>query len=116
MRRSSSARLVSRHPRRSAVTDTSSKDPKKTGVPAADAAPLENLVADVLNAELGPEGQPKPAPAQKPEPEQAPIMLDMEEEPFVLDIDEAAPTKPEPEGPQGSVGGAPAAAKEGKPP
>lgn len=39
---------------------------------------------------------PKNPPA--PEEEPAPILLDMDEEPFVVDVGEAAPTAPEPEG------------------
>jgi len=69
------------------VTESSSKDPKKRGLPPSGEAhsPLEDLV-------------PGPAPGAPPQDEeQAPIVLDMEEEPLVLDVAEAAPTRPEPE-------------------
>ena len=81
------------------MTDSSSKDPKKRGVPGSDDAdsPLKDLISDVLTSPLGPEAKSKPAPEA---PEQAPIILDMEEEPFVLDVgQEPAPTRPEPEPP-----------------
>jgi hypothetical protein len=67
------------------VTDSSSKGPKKPAVPKAgqDHSPLEDLLRGV------------PEPEPQPE-EQAPIILDMEEEPLVLDVAEAAPTVPEP--------------------
>ena len=74
-------------PRRGAVTESSSKDPKKRGLPPSGEArsPLEDLVPG--------------APGAQPEDEeQAAIVLDMEDEPLVLDVAEAAaPTRPEPE-------------------
>jgi hypothetical protein len=100
------------------VTD-SSKDPKK---PAAqrggDHSPLEDLVSDVLAAELGPEAKPRPAakPRAKPETEEAPIVLDMEEEPFTLDHAEPAPTTPEVPRPQAPAAPGPAPKPPAPPP
>ena len=73
------------------MTESSSKDPKKRGIPGSGEghSPLEDLV-------------PGPPSAAQPDggDEQAPIVLDMEEEPFVLDAGDApAPTRPEPEPP-----------------
>jgi hypothetical protein len=108
------------------VTDSFPKNPKKPGLPTGgDDSPLEDLVGDVLDSALGPEPskakpepkptpkpepkptpKPEPKPAPKPEPkpaprleaedDQAPIILDMEEEPFALDHTGPAPTDPEP--------------------
>src|SRR5439155_23302480 len=59
---------VFRQPRRSAVTDSSPKNPKKPGVPGGsdDHSPLEDLVEDALGSQLGPEAKPKPTPGPKP--------------------------------------------------
>jgi hypothetical protein len=80
------------------VSDSSPKNPKKPGVPAREGehSPLEDLV----------EGA-KPRP--DPEDEPAPIILDMEEAPFILDHTEPAPTEPEaaPPGPLLADPGAP---------
>jgi IPT/TIG domain-containing protein len=88
------------------VTESSSKDPKKSGGPGSDEAdsPLKDLISDVLASELGPEAKAEPAPEER---EQAPIVLDMEEEPFVLEVGEAAPTRPEPEPPPAAKAPAP---------
>lgn len=68
------------------MTESSSKDPKKRGVPGSgEHSPLEDLVS---------------ASAPREDEEEAPIVLDMEEQPFVLEVGEApAPTRPEPEPP-----------------
>jgi IPT/TIG domain-containing protein len=71
------------------VTESSSKDPKKRGVPGGGEAhsPLEDLV-------------PGASPAAPPDEEEAPIILDMEEEPLALEVgQEPAPTRPEPDPP-----------------
>lgn len=61
------------------MTD-SSQNPKKPGQKGGEHSPLEDLVP----------------PGPEPDEEQPPLVLDMEDEPFVLEIGEAAPTVPDP--------------------
>jgi hypothetical protein len=77
MRRDLSSRLSISVTLGGARLADSSKDPKKKG---GDHSPLEDLLH----------------PGPGPDDQESPIILDMEEQPFELDMGEAAPTVPEP--------------------
>jgi hypothetical protein len=82
----------------------SSKPPKRPGPKGDGQSPLEDLVNDASGAELGPGGKPGP----EADNDQAPIILDMEEEPFALEVGDApAPTRPESEPPPAAKAPAP---------
>jgi hypothetical protein len=86
------------------VTESSSKDPTKRAVPKSGDArsPLEDLV---------PEGG-----AAGEDADQPPIVLDMDDDPFVLEVVEPAATTPEPERPRGHEAASPPPAAEPRPP